>query len=178
MNRTPYRRVMPSRLNSGDGGSYPREYSAAESGDQRVSHGEALILQCIICGIIMVFVLVAGMVDIAPAAQLRDGMRHVLSGAETLDELVLEVRRFGHEWLDWAPPPETVATPEEFYLPEIDNPYPAYNLEQTIFPYGEPLSDNPYPYGSTNTEILPPAADQQVSNPTVPEPPVTPGLWD
>ena len=162
MNRSPYRRVMPSRR---AGAGYSSGHSA---GDESISHGETLIFQCIICGIIMVFVLIAGMVDIAPAVRLREGMRQVLSGAQTLDELVMEVRQFGHQWLDWAPPPETAATPAELYIPEIDSlyPSPSYNLEQTIFP------STSYP----NTEHLPPAAIDQVSNPAVPEPPVTPGL--
>ena len=164
MNRTPYRRIMPSRR---DGAGYPSGLSAG--GDETISRGEALIFQCIICGIIMVFVLIAGMTEITPAVRLREGMRQVLSGAHTLDELVMEVRQFGHQWLDWAPPPQTMSSPSEIFIPEDAIPAPAYNLEQTAFPPG---SENTY------TEHLPPAADEQASNLTVPEPPVTPGLWD
>ena len=120
----------------------------------------------------MVFVLIASMTDIAPATRLRYGIRQVLTGAETLDELIADVRQFGADWLDLEfQPSETVITPEDFYIPEetpaVD---PNLSLEQTAFPSVD--------YENTYINDLPPAADQQVSNLTVPEPPVTPGLWD
>jgi len=105
----------------------------------------------------MVVVLIASMVDIAPAVRLKYGIRQVLSGAETLDELITEVRQFGSVWLDMDfVPQDTTVTPEEFSFP---------------------VTGDPYEY---NEEIYtgPPAADDQVSNLAVPEPPVTPGLWD
>ena len=162
MNRTPYRRVTPARHS---GGSHQHDNEA----EMAVSRGETLIMQCIICGIIMVFVLIASMTDIAPAATLRSGFTQVLSGAETLDELITDIRQFGNRLdLDFVPP--QIFTPD----PTTNDPYePAgLNPEQTHLPYTY--------YENTNPSHLSPspAADNQVSNPTVPEPPVTPGLWD
>ena len=169
MNRTPYRRVTPSRHGAD---TYPREREYDNEASDTVSHAETLVMQCILCGIIMVFVLIASMTDISPAAALRDGMRQVLSGAETLDELIADVRNFGSNWLDLEfQPQETFITPEEFYTPATSFPDELFNtLEQTAFPSID--SENTY------IDQLPPAADDQVSNQTVPEPPVTPGLWD
>ena len=167
MDRAPYRRVTPPRQRGAD---YQREYNGSIK-DESISHGETLIMQCIICGIIMVLVLIARMTDIAPAASIRGGINQVLSGAETLDELITDVRQFGSDWLGWEwQPAETVTTPDEFYIPQIDftDELPSYNLEHTALPSTD--------YTGTYTEYLPPAADDQVSNPTVPEPTVTPGL--
>ena len=151
MERTPYRRITPSRHS---GGTHEREHDTGRG--ETVSNGETLIMQCIICGIIMVFVLIASMTDIAPAATLRSGITQVLSGAETLDELITDIRQFGSDWLDLDIAPPTTVIPDEFNIPAINFPY----------------------YENTITDHLPPAADNQVSNLTVPEPPVTPGLWD
>ena len=165
MNRAPYRRVTAPRGHSGE---YTREHDAGEDGS--VSYGETLIMQCIICGIIMVFVLIASMADVAPAAAVRGGISQVLTGATTLDELITDVRQFGADWLDWELGPPQTAEPEEFYIPTTTFPEepPTFNFEQTALPYPE----------YTNSDHLPPAADDQESNLTVPEPPVTPGLWD
>ena len=167
MNRTPYRRTTPSRHRD-SGHHHERDTEKGET----VSHGETLIMQCIICGIIMVLVLIAGMTDIAPAATLRSGFTQVLTGAETLDELITEIRQFGADWLDLDIAPQEVITPEEFNIPTTSFPDepPAFNLEQTNHPYMN--------YENTNSDNLPPAAEDQVSNLTVPEPTVTPGLWD
>ena len=164
MNRTPYRRITP-RGHRG-GGEYPHEHDTNR--DDTVSSGETLIMQCIISGIIMVFVLIASMTDIAPAATLRRGITQVLSGAETLDELIADVRQFGTDWLDFEFRPPVTTTPDEFYIPTTGFPDEPFSLEQTA---------RPYTYYE-NTNHLSPAADDQVSNHTVPEPPVTPGLWD
>ena len=160
MDRVPYRRITPPRH---EGAASRNEYD-----NNAISHSETLIMQCIICGIIMVFVLLASMTDIAPAAALRRGINQVLTGAETLDELITDVRRFGSDWLGWEPVEET-ATPEEYYPPAEYRPSepPATNFESAVLPTAD------YDYINENT-----AADKQVSNPAVPEPPVTPGLWD
>ncbi|MCL2405129.1 MAG: hypothetical protein FWC92_06240 [Defluviitaleaceae bacterium] len=168
MNRTPYRRVTPSRRNTGE---YPREREYEDDTvSTNVSGVETLIMQCILCGIIMVFVLIASMTDIAPASTLRNGIRQVLTGAETLDELIADVRQLSENWLA-SQPSETSITSDEYYIP-TSLPYETtdFDLEQTSFP----SIDNE----GTYTDPYPPAADDQVSNPTVPEPPVTPGLWD
>jgi len=112
----------------------------------------------------MVFVLIASMTDIGPAASVRNGIHQVLTGAETLDELIADVMRVSNDWLGWQLQPEET-TQYDFYIPTTGHPEasPAFNIEQTALP---------------ETEHLPPSADQQASNPTVPEPTVTPGLWD
>jgi len=167
MNRTPYRRVTPSRRGGGD---TRHEYEDEKS--ETISRGETLIMQCIISGVLMVLVLIASMADIAPAHTVRNGISQVLSGAETLDELIADIRQFGADWLDLGIAPIETAAPEEFYIPSTGFPDmpPPLNPEQTNLPYT--YYENPY------TDHLPPAAEDQASNLTVPEPPVTPGLWD
>ena len=164
MDRVPYRRVTPSR----HGAAAPQSEYDTHENENPISHGETLIMQCIICGIIMVFVLIAGLTDIAPAAAIRGGITQVLTGAETLDELVTDVRRFGSEWFGWEPVEDTPA-PREYYSPAEYWPYesPASHFENTVLPTADPEYINETP-----------AADDQVSNLAVPEPPVTPGLWD
>ena len=164
MDRVPYRRVSPPR----HGPTHERDDYSHSENDGHISHGETLIMQCIICGIIMVFVLIASLVDIAPAITLRNGISQVLTGAETLDELITDVRRIGSDLLGWDIADDATA-PNEFYSPSEyfpDEP-PATNIESTVFP----IMDHEY-------ENETPAADEQASNPTVPEPLVTPGLWD
>jgi len=116
-----------------------------------ISHGEALILQCIICGIILVIVLVASMLDIDPSQQLRDGIRQVLAGPQTPDELISDIRRMGSDWLGIGQPVEVADETTPYETHEYDIP---------------------------TTESLQPAADDDSSKYTVPEPPDTPGLWD
>ena len=170
MDRVPYRRVSPPR----NGTAASREYDHHEN-ENAISPGETLIMQCIICGIIMVFVLIAGLTDIAPAVAIRGGISQVLTGAETLDELMTDVRRFGAEWFGWEPV-EDDAAPGQYYAPAEYFDPPATNFESAILPTDyEYITDREYIDEYINET---PAADQQVSNPAVPEPPVTPGLWD
>ena len=144
MDRVPYRRVSPSRR---DVDAVGYQSSREETGD--VSHFEALILQCIISGIVLVFVLIASTTSIAPAVALKDGIRQVLAGAETVDELIMDIRQLGTEWLGWAPVEAPIYTPTEY----------VYEEEAEIEPYQPPTAE-------------------EVSKPTVPEPAVIPGLWD
>ena len=160
MDRVPYRRVTPSRRDYGTASSEYRHNAHPSSNDgDGISYAETLIMQCIISGIIMVLVLVSGMTDIAPAVAVRNGIRQVLTGAETLDELIADVRQFGTDWLGWDPV-EDAAPPADFLFPAWDYPYepatPTVNYENI---YDTPEAD-------------------EASNPTVPEPLVTPGLWD
>jgi len=132
-------------------------------------------MQCILCGIILVFVLIVSMTNIAPALAVRGGIRQVLSGAETLDELVTDVRRFGAEWFGWDAPEEPYLdlTPGyDFY----ENLTP-YDNEETLIPTQETDIFNEVEslVQENNNETR--LADDP-SNPTVPEPTVTPGLWD
>ena len=134
MDRVPYRRVTPRRSVT----DYSHNEHTEDTGE--ISRIEGLILQCIISGAIMVLVLIAGTLEAAPAIALRGGLRQVLTGAETLDELVADVRQLGADWFGR----ETIETVETDEEPE---------------------------------QYQPPTAEE-VSNPTVPEPAVIPGLWD
>jgi len=170
MDRVPYRRVSPPR--TGASKSPKNEHTHQEDA---IPHGETLIIQCIICAVIFVFVLIITMTNIGPTTFLREGLEQVLTGAETLDELVTDVRQLGSEWLGWEPVVDT--SPDEFYFPVQEHhmpeaegmslPDPHDNYEYTKTEYPE-YQENNYP----------PAADYEVSNPTVPEPTVTPGLWN
>ena len=163
MDRVPYRRVTPSR--NGSPGEYTSHHEAVER-EEAISRGETLIMQCIFSGILLVVVLVASMTSIGPAVALRGGIRQVLTGAETFEELIADVRSFGAEWFGW----EEVSAP-----PIIDFTYPAqehYDYPTWEHEYSElePLA------GEVHNEETTMADD--VSNPTVPEPSGTPGLWD
>jgi len=156
--RVPYRRVTPSRQ-----GSAPDEYSHSENSEDSMSRGETLIIQCIISGIIMVFVLVATMTNIPPAAVAKEGISQVLSGAETLDELIVEVRNFGAEWFGWEEP--AVEPTLDFTIPTHDfNDYA--DIEHTGHEF----------YDDTEPEYIEETPADEASNQTVPEPAVTPGL--
>ena len=178
MDRVPYRRITPprhERTNPSTRGEHINPKDSMER-DTAISHGETLIMQCILSGVIMVFVLVASMTNIAPALALRGGIRQVLSGAETLDELVTDVRRFGAEWFGWDAPPVT-APGYELYeegLPQyFDNNDYTTSPAQEFYDYNDTgaLKHDLHYYDDTQLADDP-------SNPTVPEPTVTPGLWD
>jgi len=89
-------------------GSSSYDYEDVASPEEAITLGESLILQCIICGIVLIVVLIVNMTDIAPAVTLRSGISQALSGAHTLDELVIDVRQFGADWLGWEPVEDTV----------------------------------------------------------------------
>ena len=171
MDRVPYRRKTPPRHKSAPMGEYSG-YNENDERDETISYGENLILQCIISAVILVVVLVAGMTDIAPSAAIRDGISQVLSGPETFHELVVDVRSFGAEWLGWedaatVEPLTDIAAPAYDYY-ELDSTpgfddYPDTDLSSDIDEYSNYYENYP--------------ADE-ASNPAVPEPSVTPGLWD
>ena len=92
MERVPYRRVSPSRH---ERETYGRARYERQEPDGVVTPGETVIMQCIVCGILIVAVLIITMVDIAQP--LRDGLRQALHGAHTVDELITGVRNIGDE---------------------------------------------------------------------------------
>ncbi|MCL2362654.1 MAG: hypothetical protein FWC73_12685 [Defluviitaleaceae bacterium] len=176
MDRVPYRRVTPPR--------HERPHSPIQNHDDEpdneaaISRGEALIMQCILSAIIFAVVLVASFVDIAPAVTVRNGIQQVLTGAETLDELVLDIRQFGAEWFGWDAPETPYA--HDYSAPGYEFFEDLFrDQEQTAVPYEEPQDAEPltydmyYEYLDSEEQ----SADE-LSNPTVPEPPTTPGLWD
>jgi murein DD-endopeptidase MepM/ murein hydrolase activator NlpD len=92
---------------------------------------ENVIMQCIVCGILIVAVLLISMMDSAPTAALRYGLRQVLSGAETVSELITEVRYHGGEFIGWGPTEtEPPSFPQEIFpqetLPQLETFSPAY----------------------------------------------------
>jgi len=171
-------------------GSLRYDFEDPGNQEESITLGETLILQCIICGIVLVVVLVASMTDIAPAVALRGGISQALSGAHTLDELVTDVRQFGTDWLGWTPVDDTMVdvTPEEHDVvsngvsaeedsvlglspaEDIISEDNTVTFDEEFFHYDNYFNNQP-----TNQY---PAADEQASNQTVPEPPDTPGLWD
>ena len=172
MDRVHYRRVSPPR-NQKTGQntrsyerSYDRNYERSSYNNHDTGHitvGETIIMQCVISGVLMVVVLLAAMLDIAPAITLRSGLRQVLVGATTVNELVTEVRYFGEEWLGW----EIAAPPAPSVPLETENPQnynPIYIHNDAYIPYIPILQT--------------PTANYEPSNPQIPGPSVVPGLWD
>jgi len=171
MDRVPYRRISPPRH---ERESYSNSYEQ-EANEAASSHGETIIMQCIISAVILVVVLFAGMMDIPPAQALRGGIQQVLTGAENLDELITDVTELGREWLGFE-----VDTPFQLPTLETEN-YPHIHYDIDTMPDGHQSHDeivpiiNGYEYEPSIYTYEP--ADES-SNHTVPEPPDTPGLWD
>jgi len=122
---------------------------------------ENIILQCIISGILIVFVLLISISNTAPASTLRGALNNALSGAETVGELISEVRFISEEYFGWGPTPET----------EPDSFLPIDRTGQSVAPTEITLTE------ITPTAITPTAASE-VLNPQIPEPLAVPELWD
>lgn len=116
---------------------------------------ESVILQCAVSGILLIFVLLLGLSNIDSAANLRNSLRGALSGAETPGELWADIRNFGGELLG------TPETPQDYYLEEVFFHAPIFS---------DPLPP-PDPLTLTVDYVSP-------SNPQIPGPSATPGLWD
>lgn len=165
MDRVPYRRVTPSRNESTDNNS--NHSIEIEDNEAAITRGEAIIMQCIIATVIFVIVLVASFTNITPAIAIRNGVQQVLSGAETLDELMLDIRRLGSEWFGWDAPDQPVL--EDNFIPTENFREDWHNdIEQTVYPI--PEEEDPEPEEDRQAD--------EASNHTVPESSVTPGLWD
>jgi hypothetical protein len=136
VDRVHYRRVTPSKL---------RNEKTEPADPSRV---ETIILQSITSGILLIFILIISVLNIAPTENLRYGLREILSGATTPQELFLEVKNFGEEILE-----------RDF-------------LERSLPEQSLPERDLPI----QSTE--PPTANHESSNPQIPGPLVTPELWD
>jgi hypothetical protein len=156
MERVHYRRVSPSRIN----GDYIREPRArfGESENEEPTTVETTIMQSIVSGIIIIFVLLVCLINIKPTAALRDGLRQMLSGAETAGELVAAVQNLN-----------------------------AGNIENFVeeFSY-EPLPPIPPTENSSNNTSsyelfdlnIPLTAEGEILNPQIPVPLAVPELWD
>jgi len=154
-----------------------------ERTDENLQPGETIIIQGIISGILLVVVLLVGLVDVSPAVAVRGGIREVLSGANTVDELITDVRNFGDGWLGREaapPPPQTIP-----YMPIPTAPPPqmAPNPPPQVPPLQETdvrhLGDDWLNIEATiPTEYTPLTAYDEASNPQIPGPSAVPGLWD
>jgi len=113
------------------------------------------------------------MTNIGPAVTIRSGLEQVLTGAENLDELMMDVRQFGAEWFGWDAPEDTY-TYEELNLPAFEE-YPLLEIEGLDASIIVTPTYDEYPETYEQDESHP-AADYEASNPSVPEPTVTPGL--
>ena len=90
MNRVPYRRVTPPRLQRTS-----RNTTAANEDSATISATETLVVQLIISGALMLAVLVVCLIDTAPTLRLRYNLRQVLHGATTVDEVISGMRQLG-----------------------------------------------------------------------------------
>ncbi|MCL2286966.1 MAG: preprotein translocase subunit SecG [Firmicutes bacterium] len=138
MNRVPYRRVTPTRN--------------SDNHNNKITVGETMVVQLIICTVLMVAVLMASFTEIGPMTIIRGGLQQVLQGATTAEEFTAEVRHFRREWLGF----NADRTTEELDLPlfYIPTQNEAFDLQP------------------------PPMAYEEHSNPQTPGPLVSPGLWD
>ena len=96
MDRVPYRRVATSRDTTE---RYYEKNQPAEG--KSINFGETLIMQAVVSGILLIFVLAVSILDIAPAISLRGVLRQTLTGATTVGEFAQEVRDAGNHWLGW-----------------------------------------------------------------------------
>ena len=159
MDRVHYRRTTPSRYGNERSGERNGNGYYNHHNNETITKGETIIMQCIVSGVILVAVLLIGLLDTAPTATLRNGIRDALTGATTVNELTTDIRIFGEEWLGWE-----AVTPAP-YIPIIPLPEATY-IPATPITIEEML------------ELPPLTAYDEVSNPQIPGPSATPGLWD
>jgi len=96
---------------------------------------------------------------------LRGGLRQVLAGATTVEAFTAEVRHFSREWLNTEPEPVTeLLDLPVFYIPEPSFIDTQYNLPEAYEQY-------------YHLQPAPTAYDEH-SNPQIPGPLTSPGLWD
>ena len=131
MERAHYRRVTPPRFSRQKTKSTPPPQEREQYDDfPETSHfGETFIIQSIISGIILIFVLGIGFLNTPITLALRNGLDHALAGHVTVEELVDRARYFGENWLGRTPTPpaQTPARTEEATEPATDgetNPFP------------------------------------------------------
>jgi len=116
-----------------------------ETNENDISAGESIILQCVLCGIIIVFVLIISVLDFAPALQIRDGIQNALTGATTAGELIAEIQTIGEELFGFnrAYDETNDYTEQEIYIPRNYNPENV-NLPPIISPeYYFPVTEIP-----------------------------------
>ncbi|MCL1884176.1 MAG: M23 family metallopeptidase [Defluviitaleaceae bacterium] len=142
MDRVHYRRVTPSRLNTAN--------TRAESIEEPTI-SETVILQCIVSGILIICILLISFVDIEPTFAMREGLRQILAGAETPQELFLDFRELNENFLGWGPAPQELEIQEIESLPDTVSEPPPINelplitpeLSSFVMPEPEPLSPTP-----------------------------------
>ena len=134
MNRVPYRRVTPPR----DGSSRQEAHRNSTRyrpapGTAAITRTETFVVQTVLSVLILAIVLIICLVDISPMIVARDGLRHVLAGAETVEEFTTSMRQFGENWLNITP---SHVENEPYTLPLV---YPAYPLTIIEEPPTQPL---------------------------------------
>ena len=127
MDRVPYRRVTNrSKVN----------YEPQQKETTGITAGETVIVQCIICGILLVVVLLVSLLEFS--APFRGGINEILTGATTVQELLDDVISFT----------ETIAITES--VPEINS-----EIVPEIFYYTPLTADD---YEPLNPQIPGPSA--------------------
>jgi hypothetical protein len=147
---------MPPRLKSNEANLHNERTPPRES--ETAARGETIILQSIISGVLLIFILMISMLNAAPTAVLRDGLREILSGANTPQELMTDVRSFGGEFFGWGPalPKET---PQEIQQIPAQTQAPAQPQEAFELP------------------VTPTLTTEETSNPQIPGSSAAPELW-
>jgi len=113
MNRVPYRRVSPSRI----GGT-----SVDNSSPPEPTGVETIVLQSLASGALLVCVLLLGLTNIDAAANLRNTLRHALSGAETPAQLYADLQSFGEEFFGTTQPTQLTQPHETFEFAPSEAP--------------------------------------------------------
>jgi len=149
MDRVPYRRVTPPRNGAVANVRTIAHGSNRETSDV-ITTGETIVVQFIISGVLMLAVLLICLVDVAPMVTLRGGLRQVLAGATTVDEIITDMRQLGL-FLQEPPAEEQQPLPlQHIYTPQLQPPPTT------------PLT----------------AYEEEASNPQSPGSSATPGLWE
>jgi len=177
---------MPSRRNAHNNEEtrYLREarearetrYTSHE--EEEVSSGENIVLQCIISGVLLVAVLAISLIDAGPMATLREAVQQTLTGAHTVDELVIDVRNLGEDLLGWGAMVDAPANAggQLPTIAELDTnevpPMPATPPPDT--PSYEFIEQTPI----VAEYYVPLTAAYEALNPQIPGPSVVPGLWE
>ncbi|MCL2372180.1 MAG: hypothetical protein FWC78_02115 [Defluviitaleaceae bacterium] len=144
MDRVPYRRVTVA-------GEFGRGRKVEEAAG--VSGGETVIVQCIFSAVLLVFVLLVGLVDLPPAAALRNGINEVLVGANTPGELASELRRLTGQ-LPGGQPQPLLQPDADIFVPPTQAPVFQFEIAPAVTAY------------------------EEASNPQIPGPSPVPELWD
>jgi len=139
-------------------------YAKPKLGSEKITLGETMVVQLVLSGILIMAVFLICLVDIGPLTSLRGGLRQVLAGATTVEAFTAEVRHFSQEWRSPETEPINTLDLPVFFIPELS----------LIYPYDNPFAE----YEEFFDLQLPSSAYNEHSNPQIPGPLMSPGLWD